>query len=157
MCLLCFASLPTEKFDIGITGTGLHASISIHICDDYLDQTTGNWVCLAHPNSAQTTHTCAFQQGPNLECFITRIGQHPERLQNVYFAYVLSLRALERGGRHLQRALDEYSADDSAKIAFQSLLTSSECPGTFDETSMFSGPSANVSEGFYFCQVQQSC
>lgn len=24
--------------------SGLHASISIHICDDYLDQTTGLWV-----------------------------------------------------------------------------------------------------------------
>lgn len=27
--------------------SGLHASISIHICDDYLDQTTGKWVSFA--------------------------------------------------------------------------------------------------------------
>ncbi|KAK0555561.1 endoplasmic oxidoreductin-1 [Tilletia horrida] len=57
--------------------SGLHASISIHVCADYLDQKTGEWA-------------------PNLECFVTRIAQHPERLQNVYFNYVLLLRALAR-------------------------------------------------------------
>ncbi|CAD6893310.1 unnamed protein product [Tilletia laevis] len=57
--------------------SGLHASISIHVCADYLDQETGEWA-------------------PNLECFVTRIAQHPERLQNVYFNYVLLLRALSR-------------------------------------------------------------
>ncbi|KAL9940878.1 hypothetical protein V8E36_000366 [Tilletia maclaganii] len=57
--------------------SGLHASISIHVCSDYLDQQTGEWA-------------------PNLECFVTRIAQHPERLQNVYFNYVLLLRALAR-------------------------------------------------------------
>lgn len=40
--------------------SGLHASISTHICHEYLNQTTGEW-------------------SPNLECFITRIAQHPER------------------------------------------------------------------------------
>ncbi|CDS02108.1 hypothetical protein, partial [Sporisorium scitamineum] len=43
--------------------SGLHASISIHICHDFLDTKTGEWA-------------------PNLECFITRIAEHPERLQN---------------------------------------------------------------------------
>ncbi len=60
--------------------SGLHASISIHICSEYLDQQTGAW-------------------GPNLDCFIARIAQHPERLQNVYFNYVLLLRALARAGQ----------------------------------------------------------
>ncbi len=59
--------------------SGLHASISIHICHDFLDTSTGEWA-------------------PNLECFITRIAEHPERLQNVYFDYVLLLRALSRLG-----------------------------------------------------------
>ncbi|KAK0539819.1 endoplasmic oxidoreductin-1 [Tilletia horrida] len=59
--------------------SGLHASISIHVCAEYLDQQTGEWA-------------------PNLECFVTRIAQHPERLQNVYFNYVLMLRALARLG-----------------------------------------------------------
>lgn len=35
--------------------SGLHASISIHICDEYLDQQTGEW-------------------SPNLDCFISRIS-----------------------------------------------------------------------------------
>ncbi|KAL7425183.1 endoplasmic oxidoreductin-1 [Cryptotrichosporon argae] len=57
--------------------SGLHASISIHICADYLDQTTGEWA-------------------PNLACFISRLATHPERLSNVYFNAVLLLRAVAR-------------------------------------------------------------
>jgi ERO1-like protein beta len=57
--------------------SGLHASISIHICDEFFNRTTGEW-----------EH--------NLDCFITRIGKHPERLQNVYFNYVLLLRAVTK-------------------------------------------------------------
>ncbi|KAK4054599.1 endoplasmic oxidoreductin-1 [Microbotryomycetes sp. JL221] len=106
--------------------SGLHASISIHICDDYLDQKTGLWA-------------------PNLECFVTRIGQHPERLQNVYFTYVLLLRALAKSGDSLRQALVEHSADTQTIDKFKNLVSvSTECPGTFDETSMFSGPSAQI-------------
>lgn len=64
--------------------SGLHASISIHICDEFLDQQTGKW-------------------GPNLECFISRISQHPERLQNVFFDYALLLRALAKAGEYLDK------------------------------------------------------
>nr|XP_019043494.1 endoplasmic oxidoreductin 1 [Kwoniella bestiolae CBS 10118]OCF22424.1 endoplasmic oxidoreductin 1 [Kwoniella bestiolae CBS 10118] len=66
--------------------SGLHASISIHICADYLDQTTGEW-------------------SPNLECFIQRLATHPERLSNVYFNAVLVLRAVARAAPYL-RAYD---------------------------------------------------
>ncbi|OCF43846.1 endoplasmic oxidoreductin 1 [Kwoniella heveanensis CBS 569] len=66
--------------------SGLHASISIHICADYLDQTTGEWA-------------------PNLDCFISRLATHPERLSNVYFNAVLLLRAVARAAPYL-RAYD---------------------------------------------------
>ncbi|KAM0749062.1 endoplasmic oxidoreductin [Meredithblackwellia eburnea MCA 4105] len=104
--------------------SGLHASISIHICDDYLDQTTGEW-------------------SPNLQCFITRIAQHPERLQNVYFTYVVALRALSKAGpKFLVRALDDASSDEGTKVKFEKLVKlANGCPSTFDETSMFSGTS----------------
>ncbi|KDN36974.1 endoplasmic oxidoreductin [Tilletiaria anomala UBC 951] len=109
--------------------SGLHASISIHICDEYLDQMTGVW-------------------GPNLDCFIARIAQHPERLQNVYFNYVLLLRALACVDEHygdLERLmLPGQEIDDALTRAdLASLLQSaSNIPTTFNEQSMFAGPNA---------------
>ncbi|ORY87524.1 hypothetical protein BCR35DRAFT_277447 [Leucosporidium creatinivorum] len=106
--------------------SGLHASISIHICDDYLDQQTGEWA-------------------PNLQCFITRIGQHPERLQNVYFTYVLLLRALSKSGPQLLRTLQDTSSEPATIEKLSTLVdVATGCPSTFDETSMFSGPSAEI-------------
>lgn len=106
--------------------SGLHASISIHICDDYLDQRTGTWA-------------------PNLECFITRIGEHPERLQNVYFTYVVLLRALAKSGPQLVRTIGATVGDTATVDKFEHLLRLAQgCPTTFDEGSMFSGPEAAV-------------
>lgn len=110
--------------------SGLHASISIHICAEYLDQTTGEWK-------------------PNLACFITRIAEHPERLQNVYFDYVMMLRALNKAAKFL-RGYDYHTGDAEVDAKTKSLVNSmldraESCQATFDETSMFSGPGAIVS------------
>lgn len=87
-------------------------------------------------------------QSPNLECFITRIGEHPERLQNAYFAYVVLLRALSKSGPQLLQTLAETSsgaATDGTKAKLEELIhVAHSCPSTFDETSMFSGPSSQV-------------
>ncbi|POW00043.1 hypothetical protein PSTT_13365 [Puccinia striiformis] len=63
--------------------SGLHTSISMHICDEYLDPATGKWV-------------------PNLQCYLNRIGLYPERLENLYFTYTLMLRALSRSASYLK-------------------------------------------------------
>lgn len=107
---------------------GLHASISIHICAEYLDQTSGEW-------------------RPNLECFITRIAEHPERLQNVYFNYVLMLRALRKAAPYL-RAYNYTTGNQAIDSATQQSVTglldrAESCSATFDETSMFSGVGAD--------------
>ncbi|KAF7376325.1 Endoplasmic oxidoreductin-1 [Mycena sanguinolenta] len=47
--------------------SGMHASISTHICAEYLNQSTGEW-------------------GPNLQCFINRVASHPERLEHLITA-----------------------------------------------------------------------
>ncbi|EPQ29383.1 uncharacterized protein PFL1_03138 [Pseudozyma flocculosa PF-1] len=104
--------------------SGLHASISIHICHEFLDQKTGQW-------------------SPNLECFITRIAEHPERLQNVYFDYVLLMRALSRLGD----STEGFSLDSGDRITDRQTIeqldrvihNARECPSTFDEAQMFSG------------------
>lgn len=106
--------------------SGLHASISVHICDDYLDQQTGLWA-------------------PNLDCFITRIGQHPERLENMYFTYVLLLRALARSGPQLVHTLEDTAGELETRDRLQALVkVANGCPSTFDETSMFSGKEAEL-------------
>lgn len=73
---------------------GLHSSISIHICDEYFNKTTGEWV-------------------PNLDCFVTRIGSHPERLQNIYFTYALVMRAINKLGGYLEGY--DFCTGDSAE------------------------------------------
>jgi hypothetical protein len=133
--------------------TGLHASISIHICDDYLDQKTGEWVRFAAPahfahflTSSSFSRSRAPLQAPNLQCFVTRIAQHPERLQNVYFTYVLLLRALSKSGPQLLRTLQDTSSESETISKLESLIqVANGCPSTFDETSMFSGSSSQVS------------
>lgn len=108
---------------------GLHASISIHICAEYLDQSTGEW-------------------RPNLECFISRIAEHPERLQNVYFNYVLMLRALTKVAPYLKNynyAIGDEAVDSKTVNLVGQLLDRAEsCQATFDENSMFHGPEAQV-------------
>ncbi|CAO1617843.1 unnamed protein product [Parajaminaea phylloscopi] len=104
--------------------SGLHASISMHVCHEYLNQTTGEW-------------------SPNLECFISRIAQHPERLQNVYFNYVLLVRALARAGEYLTnfnlKPGHGIPGSETQTIALLKSLVgqANSCPPTFDEALMF--------------------
>ncbi|KAK6439327.1 endoplasmic oxidoreductin-1 [Oleoguttula sp. CCFEE 5521] len=55
--------------------SGMHTSISTHLCYDYLNQTTGEW-------------------GPNLQCYKDRLHRKPERISNLYFNYAFLLRAV---------------------------------------------------------------
>ncbi|WFC95814.1 endoplasmic oxidoreductin-1 [Malassezia brasiliensis] len=102
--------------------SGLHASISIHICNEYLDPDTKTW-------------------GPNLECFMTRISQHPERLQNVYFDYVLMMRALSKAGEYLDkfelRAGDKIRDPDTQKQLRELLQFAGAHMPSFDEHRLF--------------------
>lgn len=119
--------------------SGLHASISIHICHDYLDQMTGEW-------------------RPNLACFVERIAQHPERLQNVYFNHVVLTRALAKLAERLgmtqtgKGKVDRRVLTDDQVLARLApglpsspsngslgrlLQQSLDTPPTFDEASMF--------------------
>ncbi|OAD03632.1 hypothetical protein MUCCIDRAFT_143593, partial [Mucor lusitanicus CBS 277.49] len=109
--------------------SGLHSSISIHICHEWFDRETGIW-------------------GPNLDCFVNRIGSHPERLQNVYFTYALLLRAVSKIGPYLDKY--EYRTgseqeDEKTRLMVQDFIKSTDsCPSTFDENLMFKGPEAQA-------------
>jgi ERO1-like protein alpha len=123
--------------------SGLHASISIHICHEYLDQTTGDW-------------------SPNLQCFISRLATHPERLSNVYFNAVLLLRAVARAAPYLEaydigtapigKLLDEAGQakkveDGKARESMKEVLGLAGANGMergFDEGDFFAGEDALV-------------
>jgi ERO1-like protein beta len=105
--------------------SGMHASISTHLCWDYLNQTTGQW-------------------GPNLACYEQRLHNYPERISNIYFNYALIMRAVGKIRQHIQ----DYSfcSEDpeqdlrtkNSVLRLASALPSG--PEIFDETVMFQDP-----------------
>lgn len=102
--------------------SGLHSSISIHICDDYFNQTTGEWTS-------------------NLDCFVTRIGSHPERLQNVYFTHTLLMRALIKLSEYLNEYTfftgDTKEEKETKDLVLGLIDNIKSCPSTFDESQLF--------------------
>ncbi|KAF0396311.1 endoplasmic oxidoreductin [Gigaspora margarita] len=109
--------------------SGLHSSISIHICNEYLNQTTGQW-------------------GPNLDCFISRIGSHPERLENAYFTYVVLLRAISKVSDYLKGyefcTGNEVQDSEVKDMVNQLVNTAKSIPETFDEKQMFASSQSSL-------------
>ncbi|MCJ1455927.1 endoplasmic oxidoreductin-1 [Mycoblastus sanguinarius] len=115
--------------------SGMHASISTHICSDYLNQTTGTW-------------------GPNLQCYQDRLATHPERISNLYFDYAILLRAVAK----LRTYLKNYtfcSGDPTQDAATKSKIlhlsdAAATDPPIFDEHTMFQDPdvSGGLKEDF---------
>jgi ERO1-like protein beta len=109
--------------------SGMHASISTHLCWDYLNQTTGQW-------------------GPNLACYEERLHNHPERISNIYFNYALIMRAVGKIKQHI--ADYSFCSEDpeqdqrtkSSVLRLASALPSG--PEIFDETVMFQDPDTIV-------------
>lgn len=87
--------------------SGLHASINIHLCAKYL---------LPNQNNLGIVSTGA-EWGPNLPEFQrmfspdTTGGEGPNWLKNVYFIYLLELRALDKAAPYLKRE-EYYTGND---------------------------------------------
>ncbi|KAG9966926.1 endoplasmic oxidoreductin, partial [Aureobasidium melanogenum] len=102
--------------------SGMHASISTHLCHDYLNQSTGKW-------------------GPNLQCYKQRLHNHPERISNLYFNYALMARAAGKLKDYVQDYTfctgdpkqDKRTKDMALKVA----NTIPAGPEIFDESVMF--------------------
>ncbi len=88
------------------------------------------------------------QQGPDLQCYVTRIASHPERLQYVYFNTVLLLRAVARLGPYLSAydycASGTHEDDAITYNRLGMVIDIARVAGKFDETSLFKGENANV-------------
>ncbi|KAL8903113.1 MAG: hypothetical protein Q9207_004135, partial [Kuettlingeria erythrocarpa] len=109
--------------------SGMHASISTHICNDYLNQTTGQW-------------------GPNLQCYTDRLATHPERVSNLYFNYALLLRAVTKLRTYLKNytfCSGDPTQDAATKQKILRLADSAAAqPRIFDESIMFQDPNDAV-------------
>lgn len=115
--------------------SGMHASITTHICNDYLNQTTGAW-------------------GPNLQCYQDRLATHPERISNLYFNYAVLLRAVTKLRTYLKNytfCLGDPDQDATTKSKVLRLADrAASGPPIFDETTMFHDPviGADLKEDF---------
>ncbi|KAF9820371.1 hypothetical protein IEO21_01380 [Rhodonia placenta] len=109
--------------------SGLHASISTHVCRETMNQTTGEW-------------------GPDLQCFINRVASYPERLQYIYFDTVLLLRAVARLGPYLSAydycGTDAHEGEAETLERLKKVIGIAQAVGKFDETVLFRGENANI-------------
>lgn len=114
--------------------SGMHTSISTHLCYDWMNQTTGQWQ-------------------PNLECYLERLHTHPDRISNLYFNYALLTRAIAKLGPQLQGYTfctgdPDQDATTKAKVLAVTQSASS-VPEIFDESLMFkNGEGPSLKEDF---------
>lgn len=117
--------------------SGMHASISAHLCWDFLNQTTGEWQ-------------------PNLACYESRLHAHADRISNLYFNYALVTRAVAKLGPYLQSSKDytfctEDPSEDAVTRAKVLDVTNraASAPQLFDEGLMFvNGEGPSLKEDF---------
>lgn len=124
--------------------SGLHASINIHLCSKYL---------LSNQNNLGIVPSGA-EWGPNLPEFQrmfspdTTGGEGPNWLKNVYFIYLLELRALDKAAIYLKR--EQYytgnnDGDEETRQAVDDILQVVRTfPNHFNESCMFNGGSEAI-------------
>jgi len=136
----CFADLDnTEARVLHRLLSGMHASISMHLSAKWLiDEDAGEW-------------------GPNLKEFERRLGRPElsERVENLYFSFLLVLRATLRAAPLLSQL--EYSTGDAAADTHTAALVKelvsltdglpAACPMPFDESRMWSSGTAGGTDG----------
>jgi len=105
--------------------SGMHASISTHLCWEYFNQTTGEWV-------------------HNVECYKERLHKYPDRISNLYFNYALVVRAIAKLRKHLETYTFCSGDPEQDFETKQKVLTLADraaaAPHTFDESVMFQDP-----------------
>ena len=105
--------------------SGMHASISTHICYDYFNQTSGEWY-------------------KNVQCYKDRLHDHPERISNLYFNYAVVTRAITKLRKHLEHYVFCSGDPDQDFETKQKVLEltdrAASARTTFDESVMFQDP-----------------
>mmetsp|Transcript_111276 Transcript_111276/g.359030 ORF Transcript_111276/g.359030 Transcript_111276/m.359030 type:complete len:310 (+) Transcript_111276:350-1279(+) len=118
--------------------SGLHSSISLHIAHDY---------CLQRSTTAIAE--CA-TWGPNATLAHEQVLQHPDRVENLYAAFAVLLRAVVRAGDAVTVAVphEDVAFQESLREWEEALLPevrrfASSCPKTFAEDDLFASPVAD--------------
>lgn len=124
--------------------SGLHSSITIHLCANYLMKKSDS------PFSSSSD-----RWGPNLEEFQARFdplatnGQGPYWLRNLYFVYLLELRAITKAAPYLEHMAfytGNPEEDKDTQIAVKELFNLMRSfPDQFDESVMFAAGGENES------------
>jgi len=117
--------------------SGMHASISTHLCWDFLNQTTGQWQ-------------------PNVGCYVDRLHKFPDRISNLYFNYALLTRAIAKLGPYLSQHQDYtfcQSDSDQDTVTRAKVMAvankAASVPQIFDESLMFkNGEGPSLKEDF---------
>jgi hypothetical protein len=102
--------------------SGLHTSISMHICADWLDRKTGHWI-------------------RNATCYEQRIGGFPDRIENLYFYWSVMVRAITKLSPYLENHPYCDGIEDANQIkSYVSRVVEevNNCPPTFDEKEFMS-------------------
>lgn len=99
--------------------SGLHASIGTHLSYDHLNTETGEW-------------------GPDLDLFMMRVGNYPDRVSNIYFNYAIVAKALWKIKPYLKELdfCNDYDNDVKSKILN---IVSQLDSKIFNEDVMFKG------------------
>ncbi|PSR82776.1 endoplasmic reticulum Oxidoreductin 1 [Coniella lustricola] len=114
--------------------SGMHTSISTHLCYDWMNQTTGQWQ-------------------PNLTCYMNRLHTFPERISNLYFNYALLTRAIAKLGPYLKDytfCTGDLDQDAATQAKVQAVAQgAANVPQIFDEGLMFkNGEGPSLKEDF---------
>ncbi|UNI23086.1 endoplasmic oxidoreductin-1 [Purpureocillium takamizusanense] len=116
--------------------SGMHASISAHLCWDFLNKTTGQWQ-------------------PNLACYVSRFEGHADRVSNLYFNYALVTRAVAKLGPYLRDGKYTFCTGDPAEDqatrakVLEVTQRAASVPHIFDESLMFvNGEGPSLKEDF---------
>ncbi|KAJ3318423.1 hypothetical protein HDV06_000499 [Boothiomyces sp. JEL0866] len=112
--------------------SGLHTSISLHICNEWLDRTTGNWI-------------------KNEDCYKYRVGNFPERLENLNFIWAVMIRAVSKLTPYLANHPFCNGSGDEAivvKNVDKVIEAVNSCPTTFDETILFANEYETLKHDF---------
>ncbi|KAK4032627.1 endoplasmic reticulum Oxidoreductin 1-domain-containing protein [Parachaetomium inaequale] len=117
--------------------SGMHASISTHLCWDFLNQTTGQWQ-------------------PNVGCYADRLHKFPDRISNLYFNYALLTRAIAKLGPYLSQHQDytfcqgDSDQDTATRAKVMAVANkAASVPQIFDESLMFkNGEGPSLKEDF---------
>ncbi|KAJ3117610.1 hypothetical protein HDU96_006208 [Phlyctochytrium bullatum] len=113
------------------------------------DSATRVWKAVYTENCFEKTDkTGAFpgMDGEYLNCFLFRVGKHPDRIENLYFTYAVLLRSIAKLAPYLRSykwCTGNLSDEHKIKALVEQIVEQSlSCPATFDEKLMFADSSS---------------